>query len=343
MNRVYDGSALDVLDVDLAPGNYLVTLLSDWTLNVDTGDGFAPVDAVLQSPNPQTVEIVAGSTIDVVFQFGVGEDKIAFGEGRARIRIDLDDCVPTPEICDGADNDCDGAVDEIAACIPEVCDNAVDDDADGFTDCDDAECAELPACTVPAVGTTGSEGVFAGADWQVCRADEASAWVSAGDGGGTYDADAVCQALGYDGADAFGGNCNEVCGYCGAPGQETYDGAGAGWPDAFALTVNWRCVRGFVPPVVGFSSDEGVADGAGWEVCRADADSVWISGQSGGGTYDATTICASLGYASVGEFGGNCNTVCGYCGNAGQETYDGAGAGWPDAFRSTVTWSCTNP
>ena len=56
-------------------------------------------------------------------------------------------------------------------------------------------------------------------------------------------ADAACQALGYDGADAFGGNCNTVCGYCGTPGQETYDGAGAGWPDAFRSTVTWSCTN----------------------------------------------------------------------------------------------------
>jgi len=33
------------------------------------------------------------------------------------------------------------------ACIPEVCDNGVDDDGDGLTDCDDLECRFLPVCT----------------------------------------------------------------------------------------------------------------------------------------------------------------------------------------------------
>ncbi len=70
---------------------------------------------------------------------------------------------------------------------------------------------------VPPVGTTGSSGVAAGADWEVCRADTDTAWVSAGNGGGTYNTNITCQALGYAGADLYGGNCDTVCGHCGTP------------------------------------------------------------------------------------------------------------------------------
>ena len=34
-----------------------------------------------------------------------------------------------------------------AVAVPEVCDNGIDDDLDGLTDCDDSDCEEMPACT----------------------------------------------------------------------------------------------------------------------------------------------------------------------------------------------------
>jgi hypothetical protein len=30
-------------------------------------------------------------------------------------------------------------------------------------------------------------------------------------------------------------------------------------------------------------------------------------------TYHATTVCAKLGYTKLGDFGGDCGNVCGYC------------------------------
>ncbi len=51
-----------------------------------------------------------------------------------------DQC-PTTGICDA----------EAGFCVtpPEICDNTIDDDFDGDVDCDDADCASLPACGCP--------------------------------------------------------------------------------------------------------------------------------------------------------------------------------------------------
>ncbi len=105
------------------------------------------------------------------------------------------------------------------------------------------------AAALPSVGDTGVDYTHSdnGYNWYVCRADDASAWISA-DTLGTYSAINVCTELGYTGVDAWGGTCGDVCGYCG-DSIEYYDFGGGG-PEELAFTVNWRCTgyEGEVPP-----------------------------------------------------------------------------------------------
>jgi len=89
-----------------------------------------------------------------------------------------------------------------------------------------------------------------------------------------------------------------------------------------------------------------------WIVCRADANSAWISGMNFG-IYQSVQICNYLGFASVIAHGGTCGTVCGYCNNGGSGcgttsnagyVFDGTGlsCGFPNLCY-TVHWLCGNP
>lgn len=89
----------------------------------------------------------------------------------------------------------------------------------------------------------------------------------------------------------------------------------------------------------------GVISGNPWTICRAEADSAWLSSGSGG-QYDPLAACQSLGYSSVGQFGGTCGSICGYCqsetscDNPGIETYDGNGDCGGGTLCITVHWEC---
>ncbi|WP_133300558.1 hypothetical protein [Seongchinamella sediminis] len=94
-----------------------------------------------------------------------------------------------------------------------------------------------------------SNDLVSGDPWTVCEADANSAWVSA-DNEGVYEADRICQQLGFDRVDQYGGTCGDVCGYCqpettscSSPGNKTFDGNGdANFPQ-LAFAVMWTCVN----------------------------------------------------------------------------------------------------
>ncbi|MFA6317533.1 MAG: putative metal-binding motif-containing protein [Elusimicrobiota bacterium] len=119
---------------------------------------------------------VAGDNPKVELSLAVNSDNVS-----GAVTATFPSCIPSPELCDGADNDCDGAVDEdqgvalcgvgacaasvpacvdgkAAVCVPlaasdEVCDG-IDNDCDGAADeglgsvsCGSGACANtVPAC-----------------------------------------------------------------------------------------------------------------------------------------------------------------------------------------------------
>lgn len=96
------------------------------------------------------------------------------------------------------------------------------------------------AFALPSAGDKGVDNSYGSYNYEVCRADSSSAWLSA-DNSGTYSPINVCNLLGYADVDAVGGTCGTVCGYCGNQGYEYFDGAG-GNKNKLQYTVTWRCV-----------------------------------------------------------------------------------------------------
>ena len=139
-------------------------------------------------------------------------------------------CVPSEEICDGKDNDCDGQTDEgelwgnlgqscsagVGACEAagtltcnlqspagaltcsavattpgsEVCTDGVDNDCDGVSDCSDSDCAGNNACPVTAT----LENKNTGGDWSVI-VDGTSATLTYQPSGPTFDYTLTAQGL----------------------------------------------------------------------------------------------------------------------------------------------------
>lgn len=129
------------------------------------------------------------------------------------------------------------------------------DDGDGEGPAAMSDVVEIVASSLtPVVGATGTLGSFAPSGsrndgWRICRVSGGTAWFASNSRGG-YNFHDICKAYGYKGADAWGGTCGTVCGYCGTSGDERYSRTGtvgtvAGNLSATQIyyTVHWRCAN----------------------------------------------------------------------------------------------------
>jgi hypothetical protein len=149
--------------------------------------------------------------------------------------------------------------------------------------------------------------------------------------GSTDCGDGICRDLKTDDA-----NCGTCGNACTGPGRTCAAGACA----YDLVTARNTC----------FLDVDPVNTSTQWTVCSATPTSAWISSVNGG-NYHADAICKALGYNAVGQFGGNCGKICGYCGTTvfscttpGPQTFDGGGTCGTDALGqilcSTVMWTC---
>jgi len=78
------------INIALASGNYEVTLGGTWYLEYSADfRPFAPISAVLSSPNPVSVRVITAQTAFVTFTFEVDESDINFGPGQLSVGIDV--------------------------------------------------------------------------------------------------------------------------------------------------------------------------------------------------------------------------------------------------------------
>jgi len=80
-----------VLNIDVAPGSYTVTLLDGWGVERFAGGTWTSVDAVLTSSPVVALTVAQGVISQATFSFGVGDDFITFGKGRISIGATFDD------------------------------------------------------------------------------------------------------------------------------------------------------------------------------------------------------------------------------------------------------------
>ena len=102
---------------------------------------------------------------------------------------------------------------------------------------------------------TSNYGAISGS-WIVCQADATTAWISDASSGGTYQADLICNYLGFSSVTAQGFTCGNVCGNCYNGGGEcgttssadSYFDGGGGSVSWLSGSVHWVCGGPFVEP-----------------------------------------------------------------------------------------------
>jgi hypothetical protein len=77
------------LEVELPVGDYAVGLTDGWELVSIVGGVETVLSALLVSDNPMNFTVNGGTVSDLVFDFRVGDDVIEFGEGTARLSINV--------------------------------------------------------------------------------------------------------------------------------------------------------------------------------------------------------------------------------------------------------------
>ncbi|WP_437765265.1 DUF4215 domain-containing protein [Sorangium sp. So ce281] len=139
--------------VELTPGTYSAQLRTGWEIARQLADGtFEPIYAVLQTPQPQSLEVIEGSVTDLPLAFDVGEGAVSFGNGRVDVSVNV--------------NEVDGA----------TCGNGV---VEGSEQCDDGNLVDADACRNTCVAAMCSDGIVQAITGEQCDDAGPSATCSA--------------------------------------------------------------------------------------------------------------------------------------------------------------------
>jgi len=222
--------------------------------------------------------------------------------------------------------------------------------------CDDGNDIDTDECPSACQAATCGDGfVHAGVEecddaGQSVACDPDCSAASCGDGQQNAVAGEACDDGNGSNDDACPNCQNAACGdgFVHAGVEQCDDGNGASG-DGCSSTCTSE-----IPNVCDAGNDVGT--GAPWVVCAADANWAWVSANTQG-NYHPVLICQELGYNTVGEWGGTCGNVCGYCEGptscaaTGSQYFD-SGA-WPgfgncgvdglgEVMCLTVMWTCVN-
>ena len=122
----------------------------------------------------------------------------------------------------------------------------------------------------------------------------------------------------------FPGINNTTVGYAPSWTSKNCDAQG------YSGSISYTCIGGAL-------STSGSCTTLPWTVCRNSGGTAWISANSSGGTFNATSICQSLGFSGVEAYGGTSGSVC------VSESFDSQNSGTSlSNLSSTVHWRCGN-
>jgi Ca2+-binding EF-hand superfamily protein len=163
-----DYSSQTSILTNLTPGNYTLNLLTGWQLQRVEAGGTTDVDATLVTPVPIAFQIQSDSLTGVQLLFATDGGEVVFGDGQLEVTVAVDDSIEQPDAentvarcSDGVDNDADGYVDcqdfdcqaldglceQGAENTAARCSDGIDNDGNGYVDCDDFGCSGLGACS----------------------------------------------------------------------------------------------------------------------------------------------------------------------------------------------------
>ena len=166
-----------VLSTVVPAGGYQVSLASGWYIERIAGGEVIPVNASLQTVNPQQVSLSNNGNTDVLFVFAVNNLPVVFEPGQLNVEIEVVECDGSPGQWDGCrGNGCAVCAEQLVGyplyfknhprCVlNETCDGS-------FFTCNDRCPAPTEADRAPVLECNGTPG-----EWSGCRGT--GCWVCA--------------------------------------------------------------------------------------------------------------------------------------------------------------------